>query len=66
MPSTNTNYYLLYLKCHQVYVSDPKAMYHMLVKDAAIYEETTWYIECVFQVLAYPEELLTFSLEETC
>lgn len=33
------------LGCHQVYVSDPKAMYHMLVKDAAIYEETTWYTD---------------------
>ncbi|KAH8110218.1 cytochrome P450 [Phellopilus nigrolimitatus] len=33
------------LGCHQVYVSDPKALYHMLVKDASAYEETTWYTE---------------------
>ncbi|KAI5122854.1 hypothetical protein M0805_003148 [Coniferiporia weirii] len=33
------------LGCHQVYVSDPKALYHMLVKDASDYEETKWYTE---------------------
>lgn len=32
----------------QVYLSDPKALYHVMVKDSTVYEETTWYLECVF------------------
>lgn len=35
------------MQSYQIYVTDPKAVYHMLVKDANIYEETTWYTECV-------------------
>ncbi|KAH8110226.1 cytochrome P450 [Phellopilus nigrolimitatus] len=34
-----------FLGCHQIYVSDPKALYHILVKDASIYEETSWFLE---------------------
>lgn len=37
-------------QCHQVYVSDPKAMYYMLVKDSSIYEETSWYTEYVMRM----------------
>lgn len=41
---------LFLLQCHQVYVSDPKAMYYMLVKDSSIYEETSWYTEYVMRM----------------
>lgn len=35
------------LQCELVYLSDPKALQHMLVKDSSITEETTWYTEYV-------------------
>lgn len=36
----------------QVYVSDPKALYHIVIKDQDVYEETEYFIQYV--VIAVP------------
>ena len=32
----------------QVYLSDPKALYHVVIKDADAYEETEYFTKCVY------------------
>ncbi|KAF7970683.1 hypothetical protein HWV62_23282 [Athelia sp. TMB] len=38
---------------HQLFVSDPKALHHILVKDQYIYEETDWFIHSNKLLLGY-------------
>ena len=42
-----------------LYVFDPTAMHHIIVKDQYVFEETRWFIKCVHCPFADSRELTT-------
>lgn len=42
------------LQDEQLYVYDPLALHHIVVKDQLIYEETSVFVECVLHMITSP------------
>jgi len=45
----------------QLYVSDSKALHHILVKDQNVFEETQWFIQYVSYSYIFPVVLEVFT-----